>query len=67
MGSTGARVTCRDHLAGELGGAITNALVTVELSDEGATVTAVGRALFSAAAFLPNGGQEPPAVLPAVP
>ena len=31
-------------------------LVAVELSDEGATVTAVGRALFSAAAFPPNGG-----------
>ena len=48
--------TCRDHLAGELGVAITDALVAVEFSDEGATVTAVGRALFSAAAFPPNGG-----------
>jgi hypothetical protein len=48
--------TCRDHLAGELGVAITDALVAVELSDEGAMVTAVGRALFSAAAFPPNGG-----------
>ena len=54
----GAR-TCHDHLAGELGVAITDALVAlvaVELSDEGATVTAVGRALFSHAAFPPNGG-----------
>jgi hypothetical protein len=47
--------TCRDHLAGELGVAITVALVAVELADEGATVTAVGRGLFSAAAFPPNG------------
>ena len=43
--------TCRDHLAGELGVAITDALVAVELSDESATVTAVGRALSSAAPF----------------
>jgi hypothetical protein len=48
--------TCRDHLAGELGVAITDALVAVELSDEGATVAAVGPPLFSAAAFPPNGG-----------
>lgn len=48
--------TCRDHLARELGVAITDALVAVELSDEGATVAAVGHPLFSAAAFPPNGG-----------
>jgi hypothetical protein len=51
--------TCYDHLAGELGVAITDALVTrgaVELSDEGTAVTAAGRALFSAAPFPLNGG-----------
>jgi DNA-binding transcriptional ArsR family regulator len=51
--------TCYDHLAGEIGVAITDALVArgaVELSDEGATITAAGRALFSAAAFPLNGG-----------
>jgi DNA-binding transcriptional ArsR family regulator len=51
--------TCYDHIAGELGVAITDALVArraVELSDEGATVTSAGRALFTAAAFPLNGG-----------
>lgn len=51
--------TCYDHIASELGVAITDALVArraVELSDEGATVTAAGRALFSAAAFPLNSG-----------
>jgi hypothetical protein len=51
--------TCYDHIAGELGVAIADALVArgaVELSDEAAMITAAGRALFSAAAFPLNGG-----------
>jgi DNA-binding transcriptional ArsR family regulator len=51
--------TCYDHIAGERGVAIADALVArgaVELSDEGAMITAAGRALFSAAAFPLNGG-----------
>ena len=51
--------TCYDHIAGELGVAIADALVArgaVELSDDGAMITAAGRALFSAAAFPLNGG-----------
>src|SRR3984957_17088008 len=41
--------TCYDHIAGELGVAIADALVArgaVELSDEAAMITAAGRALF---------------------
>jgi DNA-binding transcriptional ArsR family regulator len=51
--------TCYDHIAGELGVAIADALVArgaVELSDDGAMITAAGRALFSAAAFPLNAG-----------
>jgi DNA-binding transcriptional ArsR family regulator len=57
--------TCYDHIAGELGVAIADALVkrgAVELSDDGAAVTPSGRAWLSDVGFAlecPRGGRRP--------
>ena len=57
--------TCYDHIAGELGVAIADALVkrgAVELSDDGAGVTPSGRALLSDVGLAlesPHGGRRP--------
>lgn len=54
--------TCYDHLAGWLGVAITDALVTqgfVELSADAAQVTASGEAFFRRQAIVPDGSTRP--------